>query len=34
MLVWPIDQARDVLEFYADWQGGLSREMYTGPVDG
>ena len=32
MLIWPIDQARDVLEFYADWQGGLSREMYTGPV--
>lgn len=32
MLVWPVEQARDVLEFYAGWQGGLSREMYTGPV--
>ena len=32
MLVWPVEQARDVLEFYADWQAGLSREMYTGPV--
>ncbi len=32
MLVWPIEQARDVLEFYAEWQGGLSREMYTGPA--
>jgi len=32
MIVWPIDQARDVLEFYADWQGGLSRELYTGPA--
>ena len=32
MVVWPIDQARDVLEFYAGWQGGLSRELYTGPA--
>ena len=32
MLVWPIEQARDVLEFYAEWQAGLSREMYTGPA--
>ena len=32
LIVWPIDQARDVLEFYADWQGGLSRELYTGPA--
>jgi FAD/FMN-containing dehydrogenase len=32
MIVWPIDQARDVLEFYAEWQGGLSRELYTGPA--
>ncbi len=32
MIVWPIDQAREVLEFYADWQGGLSRELYTGPA--
>jgi len=32
MIVWPIDQARDVLDFYAEWQGGLSRELYTGPA--
>jgi FAD/FMN-containing dehydrogenase len=32
MIVWPIDQARDVLEFYAGWQGMLSRELYTGPA--
>ena len=32
MLVWPVAEARDVLEFYAEWQAGLSREMYTGPV--
>ena len=32
MIIWPIAQAREVLEFYADWQGGLSREMYTGPA--
>lgn len=32
LIVWPIDQARDVLEFYAEWQGGLSRELYTGPA--
>jgi FAD/FMN-containing dehydrogenase len=32
MLVWPVEQARDVLEFYAEWSQGLSREMYAGPV--
>ncbi len=32
LIVWPFDQARDVLEFYAGWQGGLSRELYTGPA--
>ena len=32
LIVWPIEQARDVLEFYAEWQGGLSRELYTGPA--
>lgn len=32
LVVWPIEQAREVLEFYADWQGGLSRELYTGPA--
>jgi len=32
MLVWPVAQARDVLEFYAEWSAGLSRELYTGPA--
>ena len=31
-IVWPIAQARDVLEFYADWYLGLSDEMYVGPI--
>ena len=31
-IVWPIDQARDVLEFYGEWYQGLSDEMYVGPV--
>ncbi len=30
-IVWPVDQARDVLEFYAEWSAGLSDEMYVGP---
>jgi FAD/FMN-containing dehydrogenase len=32
LIVWPMEQAREVLEFYAGWQGGLSRELYTGPA--
>ena len=32
MLVWPVEQARDVLEFYAGWAPTLSRELYVGPV--
>jgi FAD/FMN-containing dehydrogenase len=32
MLVWPVEQARDVLEFYAEWSPALSRELYVGPV--
>jgi FAD/FMN-containing dehydrogenase len=32
MIVWPIDQARQVLDFYRDWHEGLSDELYTGPV--
>ena len=32
LIVWPIEQAREVLDFYAGWQGGLSRELYTGPA--
>jgi len=31
-IVWPIDQAREVLDFYGDWYGGLSDELYVGPV--
>ncbi len=31
-IVWPIDQARDVLEFYAEWAPGLSDDLYTGPM--
>ena len=31
-IVWPIAQARDVLEFYAEWSAGLSDELYTGPM--
>jgi FAD/FMN-containing dehydrogenase len=32
MLVWPVAQARDVLEFYAEWAPTISRELYVGPV--
>ena len=31
-IVWPIAQARDVLEFYGGWYQGLSDEMYVGPA--
>jgi FAD/FMN-containing dehydrogenase len=31
-IVWPFAQARDVLEFYAEWSAGLSDEMYAGPT--
>ena len=31
-IVWPIAQARDVLEFYGEWYLGLSDEMYVGPA--
>jgi hypothetical protein len=27
-----MDQARDVLEFYAEWSAGLSDELYVGPT--
>ena len=33
-IVWPIDQARDVLEFYAEWSAGRSDELYVGPTIG
>ena len=31
-IVWPIEQARDVLEFYAEWAPDLSDNLYTGPA--
>lgn len=31
-IVWPIDQAREVLDFYGGWYGGLSDELYVGPA--
>jgi len=31
-IVWPVAQARDVLEFYGEWYQGLSDEMYVGPT--
>jgi FAD/FMN-containing dehydrogenase len=31
-IVWPVEQARDVLHFYADWYADLSDDMYAGPV--
>lgn len=32
MIVWPIDQAREVLDFYGSWYEGLSNELYAGPA--
>jgi FAD/FMN-containing dehydrogenase len=31
-IIWPVAQARDVLEFYGEWYQGLSDEMYVGPA--
>jgi FAD/FMN-containing dehydrogenase len=31
-IVWPVGQARDVLEFYGGWYQGLSDELYVGPA--
>jgi hypothetical protein len=31
-VVWPIEQAREVLDFYAEWYAGLSDELYVGPA--
>jgi FAD/FMN-containing dehydrogenase len=31
-VVWPIEQARDVLEFYGGWYLGLPDELYVGPT--
>ena len=32
MIVWPVDQAREVLDFYGDWYSGLSDDLYVGPM--
>jgi FAD/FMN-containing dehydrogenase len=32
MIVWPVEQAREVLDFYAGWHTGLSDDLYVGPV--
>jgi hypothetical protein len=31
-VVWPIEQAKEVLDFYGDWYAGLSDELYVGPA--
>jgi FAD/FMN-containing dehydrogenase len=31
-IVWPMENARDILEFYAEAAAGYSDEMYVGPV--
>lgn len=31
-IIWPVAQARDVLEFYGEWYQGLSDELYVGPT--
>jgi hypothetical protein len=31
-IIWPIEQAREVLDFYGDWYLGLSDELYAGPT--
>ncbi|HLT92202.1 MAG TPA: FAD-binding oxidoreductase [Woeseiaceae bacterium] len=34
LILWPIDQARDVLEHYAEASSGYSDELYVGPLLG
>jgi FAD/FMN-containing dehydrogenase len=31
-IVWPLAQAREVLDFYVEWSPRLSDELYVGPV--
>lgn len=31
-VVWPMEQARDVLDFYGEWYDGLSDELYVAPA--
>jgi hypothetical protein len=30
--MWPIEQAREVLDFYSDWYSGLSDDLYIAPA--
>ena len=32
MVVWPIAQAKEVLDFYGDWYSTLSDDLYVAPV--
>lgn len=32
MIMWPVEQAREVLDFYGDWYAGLSDDLYVGPA--
>jgi FAD/FMN-containing dehydrogenase len=32
MIVWPIEQAPEVLEFYGEWCEDLSNDLYAGPA--
>ena len=31
-VIWPVEQAKEVLSFYADWYPDQSDELYVGPV--
>jgi hypothetical protein len=31
-IAWPVEQARDVLDFYGEWHAGLSDDLYVGPA--
>ena len=31
-VIWPVEQAAEVLDFYGDWYAGLSDELYAGPA--
>jgi hypothetical protein len=32
LIVWPVEQAREVLDFYGDWYSGRSDDCYVGPA--
>jgi FAD/FMN-containing dehydrogenase len=31
-IVWPMEQAREVLDFYGEWYSGLTDDLYVGPA--